>query len=1112
MLGGSTMSAANALQNLSGASSSSGMAVSSSYNSDRSSVQTGLDVEYANDAASGGFFNSDFKKHDDLRNMLDSNKDNLKLEAMKRIIGMVAKGRDASDLFPAVVKNVVSKNIEIKKLVYVYLVRYAEEQQDLALLSISTFQRALKDPNQLIRASALRVLSSIRVHCIVPIVMLAIKDSSADMSPYVRKTAAHAIPKLYSLDAEQKEELIKIIEKLLSDKTTLVVGSAVMAFEEVCPERVDLIHKNYRKLCNLLVDVDEWGQVIIINMLTRYARTQFTDPNADDDDGNENGDGGKDEKPFYEDSSASENESESKIHLNRNDKTYILDPDHRLLLRQTKPLLQSRNASVVMIVAQLYHHIAPRNEVNIVSKALIRLLRSHKEVQSVVLTNIASMSTQRKSIFEPYLKSFFVRTSDPTHIKLLKLEILTSLATAATISVILREFQTYISSNDKKFVAATIQAIGRCAASITEVTETCLSGLVHLLSNRDEYVVAESVVVIKNLLQTKAADHFEIISQMAKLIDFITVAAARASILWLIGEYCEKVPKIAPDVLRKMAKSFADEENIVKLQVLNLAVKLYLTNPEQTEMLCRYLFNLARYDENYDVRDRVRFLKPFIFPANGETVLSKQAKRVFLSAKPAPLLISQYSREQFQLGSLAHYLNARTIGYHDLPPFPKTAPDSSVRGVEIVVHDDSNNFDANESQHWENRSAKGTNKSNKKDKSFYTDSENENESSKGRRSDDDSSSDENSDEKSSSANSENDESDDESKSSGSGSESDGSDDGSDESSSEESSSDDTDSSESDEDSESSDEKNKVKVKPKENSKATTAPPPKAERSNLDLLLDLGDIAPTAPIMTPSLGGFLSPMSSSSIGVNLPMSTSSRFELVGPVHVSLDKRELLNKINSHGLQINYRFTRAPHLFSAKMVSIELTFHNESNNELENIHISNKSSLPANITICDFVTIAKLSPGQCVQGVLGVDFNDSTQPFTFEITSSAGSAKVSLKSSVGEMIRSVRVSESVFKEEQSRLCGMNEHICKINTKSTAIAIQQNIFETANLALIANKTNSDGDILQFAGQTMSSQSVVLVTVNRDASNGTSITVNCEKMVIGSMLLNEIKNSIKC
>lgn len=52
----------------------------------------------------------------------------------------------------------------------------------------------------------------------------------------------------------------------------------VMAFEEVCPDRIDLIHKNYRKLCNLLVDVEEWGQVVIISMLTRYARTQFISP------------------------------------------------------------------------------------------------------------------------------------------------------------------------------------------------------------------------------------------------------------------------------------------------------------------------------------------------------------------------------------------------------------------------------------------------------------------------------------------------------------------------------------------------------------------------------------------------------------------------------------------------------------------------------------------------------------------------------------------------------------------------------------------------------------------------------------------------------------------
>lgn len=54
-----------------------------------------------------------------------------------------------------------------------------------------------QDPNQFIRASALRVLSSIRVPIIVPIMMLAIKEAAADLSPYVRKTSAHAIQKLY---------------------------------------------------------------------------------------------------------------------------------------------------------------------------------------------------------------------------------------------------------------------------------------------------------------------------------------------------------------------------------------------------------------------------------------------------------------------------------------------------------------------------------------------------------------------------------------------------------------------------------------------------------------------------------------------------------------------------------------------------------------------------------------------------------------------------------------------------------------------------------------------------------------------------------------------------
>jgi len=565
---------------------------------------------------------------------------------------MVAKGRDASDLFPAVVKNVVSKNPEVKKLVYVYLVRYAEEQQDCALLSISTFQRALKDPNQLIRASALRVLSSIRVPMIVPIVMLAIRDASSDMSPYVRKTAAHAIPKLYSLDADQKEELVSVLDKLLADRTTLVVGSAVMAFEEVCPERIDLVHKNYRKLCALLMDVDEWGQVVILNMLTRYARTQFVDPNrgvislegrrpVTDEEWKEYWKTGVTETESS-DEEPSDNEGDKENKKVPSKRKAPMDPDHRLLLKNARPLLQSRNSAVVMAVAQLYYHLAPREEVNVVIKALIRLLRSHTEVQAVVLSSIAAMSTTRRTLFEPFLKSFFVRSSDPTQIKLLKLEILTNISNEDNISQILREFQAYISSQDKEFVSATIQAIGRCASNIKRVAETCLNGLVSLLSHRDPTVVGGAVVVAKTLLQTQKSGTKPVIAQLAKMVDRVTVAPARAAILWLLGEYCERLPHLPPDVLRKMAKTFPDEEDIVKLQIINLAAKLQLTNPSQTTLLCQYVLNLAKYDQSYDIRDRARFIRHILFPDNVESKLSKFARKILLSSKPAPVLQSKF--------------------------------------------------------------------------------------------------------------------------------------------------------------------------------------------------------------------------------------------------------------------------------------------------------------------------------------------------------------------------------------------------------------------------------------------------------------------------------------
>uniref|UniRef100_A0A7N6C2W3 AP-3 complex subunit beta n=1 Tax=Anabas testudineus TaxID=64144 RepID=A0A7N6C2W3_ANATE len=988
----------------------------SSFNDEKGGSSSVGEPEYGHDPASGGIFSSDYKRHDDLKEMLDSNKDSLKLEAMKRIVAMIARGKNASDLFPAVVKNVACKNIE--------------------------------DPNQLIRASALRVLSSIRVTIIVPIMMLAIKEAASDMSPYVRKTAAHAIPKLYSLDPEQKDQLIEVIEKLLADKTTLVAGSVVMAFEEVCPERIDLIHKNYRKLCNLLIDVEEWGQVVIINMLTRYARTQFLNPNINESLLEEGGSG---EKTFYgsdEDEEEDEEEKEKKAEAAAmaKRKPYVMDPDHRLLLRNTKPLLQSRNAAVVMAVAQLYFHLAPKAEVGVIAKALVRLLRSHSEVQYVVLQNVATMTIKRRGMFEPYLKSFYIRSTDPTQIKVLKLEVLTNLANETNISTILREFQTYIKSMDKDFVAATIQAIGRCATNIGEVRDTCLNGLVQLLSNRDELVVAESVVVIKKLLQMQPEKHSDIIKHMAKLTDNIQVPMARASILWLIGEYCEHVPKIAPDVLRKMAKSFTNEEDIVKLQIINLAAKLYLTNSKQTKLLTQYVLNLAKYDQNYDIRDRARFIRQLIVPTEKSGALSKYAKKLFLALKPAPVLESPFKdRDHFQLGSLSHLLNAKAGGYQELPDWPEAAPDPSVRNVEVPE--------------WTKCSSREKRKEKKVEKPFYSDSEGESGPTE-----------------SADSGNEEEERKPERKSKQSKSDSESESDEEDESESESSPSE-------SEDSESETEKICLETRREHLISLSESKPPskpvkkenKKEKKEMSLL-DLDD---------------------SSVIVHL---------LVCPQTIApssaLKSYELLHRITGEGLSVEYCFSRQPFSPDANMVAVQMQFTNNATSDAKNLHIEDMK-LQSGMRVKEFPEIELLPAGETATAVMGIDFCDSTQACRRPVTHTR-KFFVSIQPPVGELMRPVFLTENEFKKEQGQLMGMNEITEKltldVNCRNEHTIVLR-VTTAANLGRVPC-----GSDKEFAGRTVTSSSLVLVTVATKEEGAAQLTVNCEKMVIGTMLVKDI------
>ena len=321
------------------------------------------------------------------------------------------------------------KAVEVKKLVYMFLVHHADANatcRELALLAINSFQRDLSDPNQLIRALALRVLCSIRVKEIVQIQLMSVKKCASDNSPYVRKTAAHSAAKIWVIDPDATEELVEVIERLLGDKSTQVLSSAVAAFAEVCPASLHLLHPHYRKLCHLVADLDEWGQIVTLNLLSRYARTFFVKPAEEGEEAAKAPAKAKaTPKPkkkgkdgFYtdseeEDSDKSEEEEEEDEDSD-SDGGGLSGPklaeDHALLLKVTTPLLRSRNSGVVLAVAVLHQTCGTgdKGALDRVGRALVRIMRAHREIQYVVLTNIVEFARASPDVFRKFLKDFFI--------------------------------------------------------------------------------------------------------------------------------------------------------------------------------------------------------------------------------------------------------------------------------------------------------------------------------------------------------------------------------------------------------------------------------------------------------------------------------------------------------------------------------------------------------------------------------------------------------------------------------------------------------------------------------------------------------------------------------
>ncbi|XP_014664948.1 PREDICTED: AP-1 complex subunit beta-1-like [Priapulus caudatus] len=493
----------------------------------------------------------------EMKGELNSEKKEKKREAVKKVIASMTVGKDVSALFPDVVNCMQTDNLELKKLVYLYLMNYAKSQPDMAIMAVNTFVKDCEDPNPLIRALAVRTMGCIRVDKITEYLCEPLRKCLKDEDPYVRKTAAVCVAKLYDINAQLVEDqgFLDALRDLLSDSNPMVVANAVAALSEINEASghpvIEMNSQTINKLLTALNECTEWGQVFILDFLANY--------NPKDD-----------------------REAQS-------------------ICERVTPRLAHANAAVVLSAVKVCMKlmemmVSDSDYCSTLTKKLapplVTLLSSEPEVQYVALRNINLIVQKRPDILKHEMKVFFVKYNDPIYVKLEKLDIMIRLATQANIAQVLAELKEYATEVDVDFVRKSVRAIGRCAIKVEQSAERCVSTLLDLIQTKVNYVVQEAVVVIKDIFRKYPNKYESIISTLCENLDTLDEPEARASMIWIIGEYAERIDN-ADELLESFLDAFHDENTQVQLALLTAIVKLFLKRPTETQELVQQVLSLA---------------------------------------------------------------------------------------------------------------------------------------------------------------------------------------------------------------------------------------------------------------------------------------------------------------------------------------------------------------------------------------------------------------------------------------------------------------------------------------------------------------------------------------
>ncbi|ANZ75867.1 BA75_02309T0 [Komagataella pastoris] len=583
---------------------------------------------------------------------LNSTREGSKLIALKYIMKLMSTEsvRDEEMLvyFPHVLKGINSPNLTIKKLVFIFLLRYNHKQPDIALLSINAIQKSLADRDPVIRSLAIRVLGGVQIKAIVPILMLSLKKTIVDVSALVRASSAIAIRKCYALEgsnpyqAEDDEwimekedndsitaQLYTFLSQLLADSDPMVIGTALVTFHELFPHGYKLLHKVFRHICSNLRALEPVAQSLAIQLLTIYCRKFLQKPHLVL---------AANEKIYFDcyPHKCSDVDSSSDV---------LYDPDLLLFLDAQENLIHSLDSNVLFSVAKSFLCLScattiKKYKINVMLLNMLSLVEPSR-LKPYVLQLILLFTMYEPSLFSPHIKEFFVFPSDDSQTIRLKVAILVQLLNADTFGLIFNELKYYLheSSYVEDESKVEILKLVNELYSNPKLLESQVSTILNWYLSKLDQCIPPSLLTeyfngIRLFIQEDLISNERTLGILvAKLVEHKVEGPTKGSIIWLLGEFANLSDlhlnaSFMVDILRVMLHNFPSESPEVKLNILYLAAKLLAKDIYNLESSNKnnsdfnfnsplfkcfnLVLNYCKYDKSVDIRDRARLISSLL--------------------------------------------------------------------------------------------------------------------------------------------------------------------------------------------------------------------------------------------------------------------------------------------------------------------------------------------------------------------------------------------------------------------------------------------------------------------------------------------------------------------